>query len=222
MKKASLGVIICCVVLSFVGCKPWTVVKNEKSNEDSSSKVYFESDDFDSEAFVKDVWDNKLLDYYNKKKVDIKKLVEDLKNDEVSAKEKYGLGSNEMGSNWTFIVEGNGKTLDVDTSSRAGVMSIDLEPFDGQSDLLIQIGPVIKGSSIRDSLDFIKLDNFSNQVEFASVSKEFNSTVVSETISDNDYSKNIGKNITFMGCFTYANLDDILVTPVELNAGEGQ
>ena len=36
---------------------------------------------------------------------------------------------------------------------------------------LLQIGPVIKGTSIRDSLDFLKFDDFTNQLEFARVCK---------------------------------------------------
>lgn len=222
MKKTSLMLILFLVASLSVGCKPWTIVKNEKLNEDDSIKIYFASDSFDADAFAKDVWDNQLISYYSERKVDGNILVTALKEDTAKAQEEYGQGSDEIGSNWTFIVEGKGKVIDVDTSSRAGIMGVDFEPFDGQVDVKLQIGPVIKGSAIRDTLDYIKLDDFSNQVEFASISKAFNGLLVTNVLGDRDYAKDIGKTVTFLGCFTYDSVEEILIAPVQLEFEEGQ
>lgn len=43
----------------------------------------------------------------------------------------------------------------------------------------LQLGPRIKGNAIRDSLDFVRFDQFKNQVQFAKLSKELNRRAVS-------------------------------------------
>lgn len=214
--KIKLLIMMIILTLTLTGCKPWTIVKNEKSDDGDSLKIYFNSNDFDSEAYTKDLWDTQLEDYYQERQVDGKELLDLLKSNEDEAGALYGIGANTIGSAWTFVVNGTGKVLEVNKESRAGIMLLDLEPYDGVADLTIQIGPVIKGSSIRDSLDFIKLDNFSNQVEFASLSKAFNALVVSETIGTQDFSSENGQEIEYLGSFTYSNIDEILVTPIEL------
>jgi len=209
-------------MVSLAACQPWTIVKNGENTSDDSIKIYFESDDFDADAFAKDVWENKLIAHYEVNKVDPTILNEALAADEEKAGMDYGIGSNDTGSSWSFVIEGSGKVLDVNTESRAGIMMVDLAPYDGISDMIIQIGPVIKGSTVRDSLDFIKLDDFANQVQFASISKSFNALVVSEVIGDIDFTSKVGSDIRFLGCYTYNQGDSELVTPIQLVFEEGE
>lgn len=220
MKKLRVVMIIL-ILVGLTGCKPWTIVKNEEIADDGSIKIYFETDDFDVTAYTKDIWDNQLFEYYNERKIKGEVLIEALKGNEAEAGAKYGLGSNEIGSSWTFIIDGKGEILEVNTESKAGIMLVDLEPCDGIADMALQIGPVIKGSTIRDTLDFIKLDDFSNQVEFASISKAFNSCMISEAIGMRDYTHDVGKEMTFLGSFTYSDTENILVSPIQLNIEEG-
>ncbi len=210
------------LMMSLVACKPWTIVKNTNEDDDESIKIYFASDDFDVDAYTRDIWENKLITYYDDKKIEAATLLEALLSDENAAGEKYGIGSNDTGSSWTFIIEGKGQVIEVDQESRAGVMLVDLQPYDGESDITIQIGPVIKGTTVRDTLDFIKLDDFSNQVQFASISKAFNALVVSEVVTDIDFKTLEGEEISFLGCFTHNSDDQVLATPIKMAIGEGQ
>lgn len=221
-KKSMISVFLIGILLLSSGCKPWTIVKNEGSNDDGSIQIYFESDDFDADTVAREIWDNDLGAYFQESQVDAKTLLEGLKADEAGTGEQYGIGDNDEGSKWQFVIEGKAKVLEVDKESRAGIMLVDLEPYDGQSDLTVQIGPVIKGTSIRDALAFLKLDDFANQVEFASVSKAFNGLVVEEVIGDQDFGQYIDEEINFIGCFTYSDVDEILVTPVSLSGLESE
>lgn len=214
--KVLLTSVLIVVILSSSACRPWTIVKNEKSEDDGALQIYFQNDDFDTDAFTRDVWDNQLLDYYDNKKVNASKLMNELKDNEAKAGEDYAIGTNDIGSRWQFIIEGKGTIVEVNNESLAGIMMIDVEPYDGEVDFIMQIGPVIKGTTIRDTLDFIKLDDFSNQVEFANLSKAFNKLVVDETLATKDFSKHLGDEITFLGCFTYENMENILVTPITI------
>lgn len=219
MRYVAIALLIIMSV-SLTGCKLWTVVKNEKVNDDGSLKIYFADGDFDVDKFVTDIWDNKLLDYYAEHKVDDQTLIKQLKSDAKQAGALYGIGSKDIGTTWTFIIEGVGKILEVNTESRAGILALDTKPYDGIADLVIQIGPVIKGSSVRDSFDFIKLDDFSNQVEFASISKSFNAMVITRVVESMDFQTAVGKELSYLGCFTYSEDGTILVTPIALKISE--
>ena len=222
LKNILKVLLVILLMMNLVACRPWTIVKNGETTNDGSIKIYFESDDFDADAFAKDVWENQLLDYYGQKKVGVTVLNEALAMDEEKAGKDYGIGSNDTGSSWTFIIEGTGKVLEVNKESRAGIMTIDLPPYDNESDMTLQIGPVIKGTTVRDTLDFIKLDDFNNQVQFASISKAFNALVVSEVLEGVAFEEEVGNEITFLACFTYNQSDKTLVTPIQVNFGEGK
>jgi len=225
MKRMFKFIFISALLVSLslsTACKPWTIVKNEKTEDDGSVQIYFASDDFDADSFAADIWENRLLDYYQERSVEATELIGLLKEDEALAGESYGIGSNDIGSEWQFVINGKGKVLEVNSESRAGTMSIDLEPYDGTKDITIQIGPVIKGSSIRDTLDFIKLDDFENQVEFASISKAFNGLIIEKVVAQLDLTESVGREIEFLGSFTYEGVDDILLSPVSISGLESE
>jgi len=206
------------IMTILTGCRPWTIVKNDERTKDENG-VYFSNTDFDVNAYVNDIWDNKLFPYYDEKKQDAAAVLSDIKNDVDAAGENYGFGSSDQGSTWNFVIEGKGKVIEVDQASRAGFMSVDLAPYDGTADLKLQTGPVIKGTSIRDTVDSIKLSDFPNQVLYASISKTFNGKVLSDVIGKLDLNTLKDKEITFLGAFTYTSADAVMVTPVKIEVG---
>ena len=199
--------------------KAWAIVKNEERKESGSVDIYFANADFDADAYAKEVWSGQLIDFYQEKKVEAVQLLAELKMDADAAGAIYGIGTDDIGSDWKFVAEGTGKILEVNTESRAGKMAIDLQPYDEKADLILQIGPVIKGTAIRDTLTFIKLDDFSNQVEFADVSKAFNKLVVEEAINGRNFNDEVGKQVQFLGSFSFKSMDEILLTPIHLEIG---
>jgi predicted lipoprotein len=81
----------------------------------------------------------------------------------------------------------------------------------------MQIGPVIKDTAIRDSLDFLSFTDFTNQIEFARLSNSFNKVVNRDVTSKLDRENLMGKRITFWGAFTQLQDSDLIrVTPVLL------
>jgi predicted lipoprotein len=61
-------------------------------------------------------------------------------------------------------------------------MLVDLPPYDGRADAAIQIGPVIRGTVLRDALSFIQFSQFVNQLEFARVGNALNDRVVQSVL----------------------------------------
>jgi len=208
----------------FAGCRLYTVVKHEKSSEvKEGPKFYFEDNDFDSDQYVESIWDDKVVPYIDEKAAEITEVLKELKVNVDDAGKKYGIRSSDVGSAWNFIVRGKGKVLKVNRESRNGTLDIDLEAYDGNKDIILQIGPVFKGTSIRDSLDFIKFDDFKNQMVFASISNSMNKQVRDKVVSKLDIDNISGKEIEFTGAFTFESSGDIVVTPVKVQmAGGGE
>ena len=146
----------------------------------------------------------------DKNAADLIAVLNDIESDKEKAYEKYGI--NQSGDKCNFIIKGEGKVVKVYTESQTGILDITIENYDAK----ILVGPVIPGSSIRDSIDFIKFGDFKNQVEFGEVSKAFNNMVYENLTKDLDFETLNNKNISFVGAFTYTGEGAIFITPIKL------
>ncbi|WP_378951288.1 DUF2291 family protein [Pelosinus sp. sgz500959] len=219
----TLFIVLCLFsAILFSGCKLYTVVPNDKTKDSQQGTVfYFQDENFDANQFVDSVWDSKVIPAINQKASDMSIVIQATKTDVDEAGKKYGIRSAQEGSPWNFIVKGKGRVLNVNTESRAGTIDIDLAPYDGKADFKIQIGPVIKGTAVRDSFDFIKYDDFKNQMVFAELSNAFHKKIASNLLAKTDFLGNKGKEVNFIGVFTFMPSQEILVTPISMEFKDG-
>jgi hypothetical protein len=105
--------------------------------------------------------------------------------DPEAAGEQYGHREEGGDYPWNFIIKSDAQVVGINTRSRKGTLSIDVEPYDGEADATIWIGPIITSYSVRDSLDFISFTTgttgasglnyqFDTQVQFAELSNSLN------------------------------------------------
>jgi predicted lipoprotein len=168
---------------------------------------------FDARSFVAESWDTQILPTVRDRAVELAVLRREMAADRAAATERYG---NRPGSgNASFLVTGRARVLEVDTTSRAGVASLDLEPFDGSEDAELQIGPVFRGTALRDALPFIRFDDFTNQMEYASVSRLLHERVTETVLAPVDRAALAGRVIRFHGAFTDGSAVP-LITPAIL------
>ncbi len=75
------------------------------------------------------------------------------------------------------FVKGTATVAEIDRKSRIGLARLRL-PWakDGQA-AAIQIGPVLRGTALRDALEFVRFTDFVNQLEFAGVANALNDRV---------------------------------------------
>ncbi len=212
------AVLIVSLPMMLSACKLYTVVKlaqNGSSTQDSGFSAGGNSN-FDGDRYVNSIWDQKVVPFISEKAVDAARVLKAMAQNADEAGKQFGIRDNAEGSPWNFIVKGRGKIIAVDTASRAGTADIDLLPYDGKKDLVLQIGPVIKGSSIRDSLSFISFDDFENQIVYAQLGNSFNKKAYELVLSKVEFANFKGKAIEFSGVFTLGDSSDILLTPILL------
>ncbi|MDP5307107.1 DUF2291 family protein [Paracoccus spongiarum] len=85
----------------------------------------------------------------------------------------HGLRPASEGSPWNFILRAEGKVVEADRASRAASLLLDSDG-DGQGDLTVQLGPVVRGTALRDALDFLNFTDFRDQIEFAKLARALN------------------------------------------------
>jgi predicted lipoprotein len=206
------------VMLSVTGCTLWTVKSlRPAEGEAAAGSAVPGEPGFSSQAYVDSIWESQVLPAAANDSTELGTLLQALQADAEAAKQEYGHREGQRPYN--FLVRGEAKVLSVDTTSRAGTIDIDLLPDDGQADAKLQVGPVIRGTSIRDALPFIQFNMFLNQLEYASVSNTMNEKVVAEVIGEQDLASLQGKTVDFEGAFTLEEgkaLTEVLITPVKL------
>lgn len=192
------------------GCKPWTIVPigGATAAQDSSQ---------DPAAFVDSIWSAKLVPAIEGSAVDARTLLAAMSSSIGDAEHKYGRNVN--GDGWYFNVKGEGTVLAVDTSSRNGLIEVRVLPQAQRPDVSIQIGPVFRGSALRDSTGLIVFSSFVNQLQFADVADGLNNKAKQTVLSSLDAKSLIGKKVKFVGSFEVETTTEPLiqnVVPVQL------
>lgn len=212
------------VSLTLPGCVLATVRTLE---EDEEAKV-----GFTGEEYVGQIWENEVLPAYREQAQDLGTLLGLIATDQQAAIDQYGHRSGT--GPYSFMVRGEGKIIAFDTSSRAGLAVVDLNPPDGTPDVSLTIGPSIKISqraAVRDAVGFIEYGNFVNQQEFADVANAMGDRITVmiaeklgaadvEAIRDLDPASIEGKTITFIGAFSMESVGDVIVVPVEIEVSD--
>ena len=180
-------------------------------------EIYFVNDKFKPDEYVDAIWDSKVVPCFRSKCVPIGEILPLWGEDQEAAGKKFGYREKAEGSPWNFRAKGSGVIVEVNTASRASTVAVDLDPLDGTAELVIQIGPVIKDTGIRDALEFISFTDFTNQLEFARLSNALNKKVNAAVLSGLDRESLMGRHVSFHGVFTQLQDSDMVrITPVEL------
>jgi len=128
---------------------------------------------------------------------------------------KYSMGDE---GELTYTVKGTGKITEVVTDKKAGYVVVSLDGYTGSEVIKIQVGPVFKGTSVRDSLNFIDFNDYTNQIEWAEVSQSINALIQTNVIDAVGYNAlETGKTLKFLGAFTVKEPNEILITPTEIS-----
>lgn len=208
MKFRSLFVfMLLTIVISSVGCTLATIRTIE---EDIVAK-----EGFNATRYVSSIWDTEFLPTLEENAVEISQLISEIDADEEAATEAYG--NRTSTGPFSFMTRGEVTILNVDRESRVGLAGLDIQPYDGEVDVYLAIGPVLRGNALRDAVGFIAFNDFTNQVEFAQVSDALKERVDADLISTLDFESMIGSTIEVLGAFTLEDRDEIVIMPVKLN-----
>ena len=211
---AAALILLTCDITIVYDEKPQTQI-NEQGEEVVVAKLTF------AEQYALDNWDDKIMPTIRERAVEMESFIKEIQADLAAAGKKYGNRANET-SPWSFCLKGKVKVLEVENPEKASQtrLLLDAAPYDGKADLKLQVSTVLKTNAIRDGVGFLKLDDFTNQVEFAELTKTFNNKVKQSVLNGLDTAALVGKEINLLGCVSTqkAELEDLLIIPVELES----
>lgn len=215
------AVAICALALILAVCRVTIVYDAPPRSAEEEGDL---SDLSTAERYCAENWESTILPAVEARAIDLPTFLSGVQGDLVALGTLHAARANET-SPWSFCLKGRASVLDIEepekvTKSR---LLLDVEPYDGQADVKVQISSVIKTNAVRDAVGFLKLDDFANQVEFAELTKAFNARIQSELITKLDTALLVGKEIDLLGCVSIIGTaeEEILIVPIRLDiAGE--
>lgn len=172
----------------------------------------FTNQAFDPKAQVADIWASKVLPALQARAGEFNALRTAMKANLDAAGAQNGHRERGEGAPWNFATRLKGRIVGGDTTLSAAKIDVDTDG-DGQPDAQVQIGPIIRGTALRDALPFISFTAYTNQVEFAQLANAFNDHAVAQALKGLPRDKLVGQNVELLGVFT---TDDATQTPVIL------
>jgi predicted lipoprotein len=164
--------------------------------------------------FVDPIWDSKVLPTIEEKAQDIAKILPEIRSDPDAAGQRYG--RREATNAYNYMIKGTGRVTEIHNESRVGTALVEIPGLNEK--VALQIGPVVRGTALRDATGIVSFNQFSNQLDYADVSKEMNSRALKTAFGNVDSASLAGKTVTFFGAFTFDphSKSLILITPVKI------
>jgi predicted lipoprotein len=198
---ATVGTVAALVLAAIGGCRIATVRPLDEKGAPAAGAAAA-SGPFDAVAFVDSIWRSEVL-----RSLDGAADVGTIAGGGVS------FADDSAGRPHSLVVRGRGRVVDVDTRSRSGTATVALDG-EAHATVVLQVGPVITGTAIRDALPALGFDRFVNQIQHADVGNELNARVEREVLQQLDRAGLRGRHVRFAGMASFEEGRPLTVTPV--------
>jgi predicted lipoprotein len=179
--------------------RPWTIVPIETSVAET----------FDPDGYVAAVWDSRVLPSARAAAADLQAFMQN------------PLRAEPGQSARAAFVKGTATVVEIDRTSRIGLARLRLPWAAGAGSAAIQIGPVLRGTAVRDALEFIQFTDFTNQLEFAAVANALNGRVLTSVLGPVDTDSLAGREVAFVGAVALpGGARNLEIVPLELRVVE--
>jgi predicted lipoprotein len=208
IRAAATFMLACALGLS--GCK---FVKTADEQKEAAANA------FDPDKRVAEIWDSKVIPFLDKRAGTFAEVATLVASDPDAAGAKYGHKEKVGNAPWTYAAKIEGTIVAAETKSRAGYADVDVNG-DSKPDVRVAIGPAVRGTAIRDSLDFVDFNAFKNQIEWAQFGKSFNIHVNKTLLVKLPRDNLVGKKLTAVGAFPLPTSGQLpQLTPATITIG---
>ncbi len=169
---------------------------------------------------LESLWQDKIPDFANTRAIKFNELtkLQSLENDELAT----FASKNSNDAKWHIFISDDAKILELHTKKPEGderkdaYALIDFPPYDNKADAKLQLGPIFKGSSLRDSLPFASFSNFTNQMEYSKSSRQLHKYVEEQVTKNKRASLAEGQQLKLLSVGTLEFSDLLLLTPINI------
>lgn len=210
IRAAAAVALVCVITLS-----GFTIIKTPTAEEAASAAA----GGFNPDRMVAEIWDSKVVPYLDGKAGDFKEVASLASSDLEAAGAKFGHKEKQGSAPWTFAAKLEGTIVAEELKSRAAYVDVDIDA-DGKADVRIQIGPAVRGTALRDSLDFVNFNEFKNQIEWAQYGKSFNTHVNTLLLEKLPRENLVGKSVQAVGAYPLPSSGQLpLLVPATITVG---
>ncbi len=142
--------------------------------------------------------------------VDAAVLATALSKDQAAAEKQYGVAA-EAGPELSVKFTGKAGKADL------GVYDVSVAGVPDTIHISVQTGPAINGTDLRDATGRITFGQFRNQIDYQNAGSALNNEMKKAVLSKVDAANLTGKTISVIGAFQLTDLDNWVVTPVQLD-----
>lgn len=170
-------------------------------------------------VYAEEIWEARVLPVVNENLVPLPELRTQLAKGLDVAGAAHGLRPEGEANPWNFAASGSGTIIESKLKSRAAKLQVDTDA-DGKPDVTVQLGPIIRGTALRDAMPFLIFTDFRDQIEFAKLAGALNAKAHEQLTLPDPESDVIGQTVQFEGVFTLRKVDDVPeVVPTALTIG---
>lgn len=174
---------------------------------------------FDADRYVNANWDSRARPDWTGRAKPLAQQVAAADADVAAAGKTFDGRQAGEGSPWTFVTIFDGRIAAIDRTRRAGRATLDVDGL--ARPVEVQIGPVVSGFVLRDSLPFIDFDDFPNQIAYADAGRALTDKALAG-VGGATAGLKVGDTVRVTGVFPYAGRDKaIVVTPVSVAVVSG-
>lgn len=201
MNSAALLALGLATGLALSGCK----IVMDAPDDETTIPADASGDDARTALRIEATFDAKLLPHIAENALPVSDLRAALADDFDAAGAAHANRGGGAGTAWNFAVRGEGAVVESKLNSRARWVKLDTDG-DGASDLTLQLGPVVKGTALRDAAPFYNFDDFRDQIEFAKLGRAINDEISKRvSLPEGDL---IGRSVAFVGVVPLKSASD--------------
>ena len=210
MSRLPLIAVTIVAALCLSGCK----IVFDEDKDTTAIPEGTEGDEARNEARIEETFEARLLPHIRDNALSVGELRRLIADDIEAAGAEHANQGSGQGAAWNFPVTGEGTVIEAKLDTRARTVSLDTDG-DEAVDVTLQLGPVIKGTAMRDGAPFYQFDDFRDQIEFAKLSRALNDRIVGLiAVPDGGL---VGASVTFTGVVPLKSADEeIVVTPIDV------
>ena len=206
-----LIVLFCLVALT--GCK----IVFEDEADTTAIPDGPEGDDARNAARLEVTFDEQLLPLIEARALSVAALRDELGRGLDTAGAAHATQGAGRGAAWNFAVADTGKVVEANLTSSARTAEVDVDG-DGAADLRLQLGPVIRGTALRDVAPFYNFDDFRDQIEYAKLARAINDQIKPTLVVPDVL---VGETISFVGVVPLKSAgEQMVVTPISVGVME--
>ncbi|MBZ4022688.1 hypothetical protein CKO11_09475 [Rhodobacter sp. TJ_12] len=211
MKFVTVTALCLASAMALSGCK----IVPDTAEDDATPAADASGDAARIETLLAASYDAKLLPHITAKAQSVTSLRGQLAADFAAAAAEHGASGAGAGAPVNFALADTGTVVATKLDSRARTLDLDVDA-DGTADVVLQLGPVVRGSALRDvAPQLYDFTSFRDQIEFAKLGRALNDRASGGlVIPEGDL---MGATVGFTGVVPLKSAKDKwLVTPVAI------